>query len=154
MTTQTLYNQLLNEEITKEQFMYTVRRDERLSQWITNLTSYQDTIKILKNKGAITENVDINKHLSNSGLTSAEKADISKKIKEMGLTGEGEIKKAIGALELANETGALTDYINKLKNDIITGQEQLAAASASLEVLSAEIIRENDALRSLGALVK
>lgn len=65
-----------------------------------------------------------------------------------------EIKKAIGALELANETGALTDYINKLKNDIITGQEQLAAASASLEVLSAEIIRENDALRSLGALVK
>jgi hypothetical protein len=110
MTTQTLYNQLLNEEITKEQFMYTVRRDERLSQWITNLTSYQDTIKILKNKGAITENVDINKHLSNSGLTSAEKADISKKIKEMGLTGEGEIKKAIG------------DFINvKVKNNLSKG---------------------------------
>ena len=110
MTTQSLYNQLLNEEITKDQFMYTIRRDERLSQWVTNLTSYQDTIKILKNKGVITENVDINKHLNNSGLTSTEKADVAKKIKDMGLTGEGEIKKAIG------------DFINvKMKNNLGKG---------------------------------
>lgn len=65
-----------------------------------------------------------------------------------------EIKKAVGALELANETGALTDYINKLKNDLVVGQLQLNDAAILLDSLSAEIIKENDDLRSLGALVK
>lgn len=65
-----------------------------------------------------------------------------------------EIKKAVGALELANETGALTDYINKLKNDLVIGQLQLNDATILLDSLSAEIIKENDDLRSLGALVK
>ncbi len=95
MTTQTLYNQFLKEEITKDQFMYQIRRDERLSQWITPHLSFDDSIKILKNKGVINENTDINKHLEKSGLTSVEKSEVTKKIKDMGLIGDSEIKKAI-----------------------------------------------------------
>jgi arginine repressor len=85
----------------------------------------------LKNKGAITENVDINKHLSNSGLTSAEKADISKKIKEMGLTGEGEIKKEIGDV-LSNQY-----YSSK---DLKVAQGALSAYSVAISAAKTQLI--------------
>ena len=56
MTTQELYLSLLKEETTKNDFMYQIRRDPKLSYCITPLLSYEDSIQILKNKGIITEN--------------------------------------------------------------------------------------------------
>ncbi len=41
-------------EISREKFLYEVRRDNNLP-FITNLTSYDDAVKILKNKGIVTE---------------------------------------------------------------------------------------------------
>lgn len=56
MTTLELYNKHQAGEVSCEKFLYEVRRDNNLP-WITNLTSYNDAIKILKNKGVITENI-------------------------------------------------------------------------------------------------
>lgn len=58
-TTQELYISVLKEEITPKDFLYQVRKDPKLSQWITPLLSYEDSVKILKNKGIINENFDI-----------------------------------------------------------------------------------------------
>ena len=118
MTTQTLYNQFLKEEITKDQFMYQIRRDERLSQWITPHLSFDDSIKILKNKGVINENTDINKHLEKSGLTSVEKSEVTKKIKDMGLIGDSEIKKAIdGFINTKVKTNLSKGFVNENHNN-------------------------------------
>ncbi len=55
MAIQEKFNKHINGEISKEKFLYESRRDPNLSQFITNLTSYDDAIKILKNRGIITE---------------------------------------------------------------------------------------------------
>lgn len=55
MTIQEKYNKHINGEISKEKFLYESRRDTSLSQFITNMTSYDDAVKILKNRGIITE---------------------------------------------------------------------------------------------------
>lgn len=57
MTTVDLYKKHIEGKISKEKFLYEVRRDQNLP-YITNLTSYSDSIKILKNKGIIKEFVD------------------------------------------------------------------------------------------------
>jgi hypothetical protein len=54
MTTIDLYRKHKAGDISREKFLYEVRRDEQLP-WITNLTSYDDAVKILKNKGVVTE---------------------------------------------------------------------------------------------------
>jgi len=54
MTTIQLYNKHKAGEISREKFLYEVRRDNNLP-FITNLTSYDDAVKILKNKGIVTE---------------------------------------------------------------------------------------------------
>jgi hypothetical protein len=54
MTAAKLYQKLKAGEISKNTFLYEVRRDSNLP-WITNVTSYGDAIKILKNKGIISE---------------------------------------------------------------------------------------------------
>jgi len=54
MTTQDLYTKLSKGEITEQKFLYEVRRDSNLP-WITSHNSFKDTIKILKNKGMISE---------------------------------------------------------------------------------------------------
>ena len=54
MTTIQLYNKHKAGEISREKFLYEVRRDNKLP-FITNLTSYNDAVKILKNKGIVTE---------------------------------------------------------------------------------------------------
>jgi hypothetical protein len=54
MTTIDLYRKHKTGDISREKFLYEVRRDEQLP-WITNLTSYDDAVKILKNKGVVTE---------------------------------------------------------------------------------------------------
>lgn len=54
MTTKELYIKHKSGEISNQKFLYEVRRDARLP-WITNMTSYEDAVKILKNKGIINE---------------------------------------------------------------------------------------------------
>jgi hypothetical protein len=54
MTTIDLYHKHKAGEVSREKFLYEVRRDNNLP-FITNLTSYNDAVKILKNKGIITE---------------------------------------------------------------------------------------------------
>ena len=54
MITITLYHKHKAGEISKEKFLYEVRRDNNLP-FITNLTSYDDAIQILKNKGIVTD---------------------------------------------------------------------------------------------------
>lgn len=54
MTTLELYRKHKSGEVSREKFLYEVRRDNNLP-WITNLTSYDDAVKILKNKGIVNE---------------------------------------------------------------------------------------------------
>ena len=54
MTTAILFKKHRAGEISKEKFLYEVRRDQMLP-FITNMTSYDDSIKILKNKGIVKE---------------------------------------------------------------------------------------------------
>jgi len=54
MTTKELYIKHKSGEVSNQKFLYEVRRDARLP-WITNMTSYEDAVKILKNKGIINE---------------------------------------------------------------------------------------------------
>jgi len=61
MTTQELYNQVLTEGISKDEFLYAVRKDQRFKQWVTPLTNYADTVTILKNKGILSEGIILSK---------------------------------------------------------------------------------------------
>jgi hypothetical protein len=54
MTTIDLYHKHKAGEVSREKFLYEVRRDNNLP-FITNLTSYNDAVKILKNRGIINE---------------------------------------------------------------------------------------------------
>lgn len=54
MTTIELYRKHKAGEIGRDRFLYEVRRDTNLP-WVTNTTSYDDAVKILKNKGVISE---------------------------------------------------------------------------------------------------
>jgi len=54
MTTKELYIKHKSGSMSNQKFLYEVRRDAHLP-WITNLTSYEDAVKILKNKGIINE---------------------------------------------------------------------------------------------------
>lgn len=54
MTTIELYRKHKAGEIGRDRFLYEVRRDKNLP-WVTNITSYDDAVKILKNKGVISE---------------------------------------------------------------------------------------------------
>ena len=57
MTTIDLYKKHKAGEVSREKFLYEVRRDAQLP-WIISVTSYDDAIKILKNKGIIRESYD------------------------------------------------------------------------------------------------
>ena len=54
MTTIQLYRKHKAGDVSREKFLYEVRRDNNLP-FITSLTSYDDAVKILKNKGIVTE---------------------------------------------------------------------------------------------------
>jgi hypothetical protein len=54
MTTKELYIKHKSGDVSNQKFLYEVRRDSNLP-WITNMTSYEDAVKILKNKGIINE---------------------------------------------------------------------------------------------------
>jgi hypothetical protein len=54
MTVQNLYTQYLDGKITKQKFLYEVRRDQNLTM-ISSSNSFDDVVKILKNKSIISE---------------------------------------------------------------------------------------------------
>ena len=53
MTTQQLYQKVINEQMSKNEFLWNVRRDDRFSSIVTNTMSYEDTISVLKGKGHV-----------------------------------------------------------------------------------------------------
>jgi len=53
MTTQQLYQKVINEQMTKNEFLWNVRRDDRFSSIITNTMSFEDTVSVLKGKGHV-----------------------------------------------------------------------------------------------------
>jgi hypothetical protein len=56
MTVQNLYTQYLDGKITKQKFLYEVHRDQNLDM-ISSSNSFDDVVKILKNKSIISEKV-------------------------------------------------------------------------------------------------
>lgn len=54
MTIAKLYENHKKGKVSKQTFLYEARKDDNLP-WISNLTSYEDAVKILKNKGVISE---------------------------------------------------------------------------------------------------
>lgn len=67
MTTSELYRKHTSGTVSREKFLYEVRRDNNLP-WILNTTSYGDAVKILKNKRIIFENAE-NTYSSNPNGT-------------------------------------------------------------------------------------
>ena len=55
MTTQQLYQKVLNEQMTQKEFLWTVRRDTVVNDMLTNTMSFEDTVSVLKAKGFISE---------------------------------------------------------------------------------------------------
>jgi hypothetical protein len=55
MTTQNLYQKTLSEQMTPNEFLWHVRRDPQYTNILTNVMSFEDTIKSLKSKGYIWE---------------------------------------------------------------------------------------------------
>ena len=55
MTIAKLYENHKKGKVSKQSFLYEARKDASLP-WVNNLTSYEDAVKILKNKGVISEN--------------------------------------------------------------------------------------------------
>lgn len=55
MTTQQLYQKTLNEQVSKQEFLNSVRKDPQYYNVLTNVMSFDDTIKVLKGKGYIWE---------------------------------------------------------------------------------------------------
>lgn len=57
MTTQQIYQKTLNEELTHNDFLNLVRRDSQYSNILTNVMSFEDTVKSLKAKGYIWDKI-------------------------------------------------------------------------------------------------
>lgn len=58
MTILETYRKVLSGEVTQKLFLEQARKNKTCAQWINPLLSYEDTVRILKNKGVITENWD------------------------------------------------------------------------------------------------
>jgi DNA-directed RNA polymerase subunit F len=67
MTVQNLYTQYLEGKVTKQKFLYEVRRDQNLTMISPN-NSFDDVVKILKNKSIISEKA----HKESTGKLGAE----------------------------------------------------------------------------------
>lgn len=55
MSIQELFNKTISGDISKEKFLYEVRRDVRLNKLITNTMNFNDCVSVLKNKSIISE---------------------------------------------------------------------------------------------------
>jgi hypothetical protein len=56
MTTQQLYQKVLNEQMTRSEFLWHVRRNPEYQDMITNTMSFEDTVSKLKGKGHLSTN--------------------------------------------------------------------------------------------------
>jgi hypothetical protein len=65
-----------------------------------------------------------------------------------------DLTRAISAMALANDTGLLTDYIERLMNDQTNINVQIIDLNNQLNAVGAQIMSETDSLNALGALVK
>jgi hypothetical protein len=84
MRTIELYRKHKAGEVSRDKFIYEVRRDKNLP-WVTNLTSFDDAVKILKNKGIISEaeiseNYEV--HYTNQNVKAAKKFNSKQKAME------------------------------------------------------------------------
>ena len=55
MTTQQLYQKVLNEQMTESEFLWHVRRNPTYNDMLTNMMSYKDTVTKLKGRGHISD---------------------------------------------------------------------------------------------------
>jgi len=119
MTTIDLYRKHKAGEVSREKFLYEVRRDNNLP-FITNLTSYDDAVKMLKNKGIVSESNT--KEAKADEAVKAEvkpKAQTKKAPKELHIDQANPYEYRHG---LQYELGANSDY----------SDESLAAAKAKV----------------------
>jgi hypothetical protein len=107
MTTIDLYRKHKAGEVSREKFLYEVRRDNNLP-FITNLTSYDDAVKILKNKGIVTE-VDTKEAKADEAVKAEvkPKAQTKKAPKELHIDQANPYEYRHG---LQHELGANSDY--------------------------------------------
>jgi hypothetical protein len=158
MRTIELYRKHKAGQVSREKFLYEVRRDKNLP-WVTNVTSYDDAVKILKNKGIIseaeiTENYEV--HYSDGIRQSKKFKDIKSAIafaKELAATNKElqhvDVFKAGPNFNSTADTDAVVAWWgdgsfmdNKSKND-----PKLASKKMSLEE---ENDQERDARRKEG----
>jgi len=78
MTVQNLYTQYLDGKVTKQKFLYEVRRDQNLTM-ISPSNSFEDVVKILKNKSIISEKA----HKEAKQSTGKQEVDIISKTIDM-----------------------------------------------------------------------
>lgn len=71
---QKLYQDLHEGKISKNQFLFQIRKDSRINSFFTSANSYDETVRILKNRGLLFE-VKINESIEEN---SSEAASISK----------------------------------------------------------------------------
>jgi hypothetical protein len=120
MTTIDLYRKHKAGKVSREKFLYEVRRDNNLP-FITNLTSYDDAVKILKNKGIVTED-EQKKQDANSAFI--KKADVEKKIvdglKNMGYQAYRDATmRMIRADKKLEKGGTLVVYIKQSRDSYL-----------------------------------
>ena len=120
MTTIQLYRKHKAGEISKEKFLYEVRRDNNLP-FITNLTSYDDAVKILKNKGIVTEGQT--KEAKEDEAVKAEvkaKAPSTKKSDSLHIDQANPYEYRHGLQHELNELGEYTDEaLEKAKDKVL-----------------------------------
>jgi hypothetical protein len=109
MTTIDLYRKHKAGEVSREKFLYEVRRDNNLP-FITNLTSYDDAVKILKNKGIVTE-VDTKEAKADEAVKAEvkPKAPTTKKPKTLHLDVAHPYEYRLGLQQELNTLGEYTD---------------------------------------------
>lgn len=109
MTTIDLYRKHKAGDISREKFLYEVRRDNNLP-FITNLTSYDDAVKILKNKGIVTE-VDTKEAKADEAVKAEvkPKAPTTKKPKTLHLDVAHPYEYRLGLQQELNTLGEYTD---------------------------------------------
>jgi hypothetical protein len=148
MTTAKLYQKLRAGEISKQKFLYEVRKDSNLP-WVTNVTSFDDAVKILKGKGIISEGATMAPMHHGQGTPDHEGAAYEYNAEleedtELEETEETEDKEAL------NEAHDLTttQIIDRLNPYAFKKAVEYEAAKAkAVDMISYEKIREKVAKR-------
>ena len=127
MTTIELYRKHRAGKIGRDRFLYEVRRDKNLP-WVTNITSYDDAVKILKNKGVISE-AEIEENPELDQKLNTHRKDYDKKAAKDYLA-------SLEGMYKASPTDYIKKMIEKQKADMIKnfGQDVFSKEEALNEV--------------------